>query len=92
MTVMRISEPSESYPLCVPGDTLMNRDELIRYVRQKCGDEVGRAVEEIAYETSVRKQLEGAVISLENAMRNVENSIDSMNDFVSELKGVLNEA
>ena len=92
MTVMRISEPSESYPLCVPGDTLMNRDELIRYVRRKCGDEVGRVVEEIAYETSVRKQLAGAVISLENAMRDVENAIDSVNDFVSELKGVLNEA
>lgn len=92
MTVMRISEPSESYPLCVPGDTLMNRDELVRYVRQKCGDEAGRAVEEIAYETSVRKQLAGAMISLENAMRDVENAIDSANDLVSELKGVLNDA
>ena len=92
MTVMRISEPSESYPLCVPGDTLMSRDELIRYVRQKCGDEVGRAVEEIAYETSVRKQLECAMISLENAMSGIEDAIDSANDLVSELKGVLNEA
>lgn len=92
MTVMRISEPSESYPLCVPGDTLMNRDELVRYVRQKCGDEAGRAVEEIAYETSVRKQLAVAMISLENAMRDVENAIDSANDLVSELKGVLNNA
>ena len=92
MTVMRISEPSESYPLCVPGDTLMNRDELIRYVRQKCGDEVGRAVEEIAYGTSVRKQLAGAMISLENAMSGVKDAIDSANDLVSELKGVLNNA
>ena len=92
MTVMRISEPSESYPLCVPGDTLMNRDELIRYVRRKCGDEAGRAVEEMAYETSVRKQFADAVISLENAMSGVEDAIDFANDLVSELKGVLNNA
>ena len=92
MTVMRISEPSESYPLCVPGDTLMNRDELIRYVRQKCGDEAGRAVEEIAYETSVRKQFADAMISLENAMSGIEDAIDFANDLVSELKGVLNNA
>ena len=92
MTVMRISEPSESYPLCVPGDTLMNRDELIRYVLRKCGDEAGRAVEEIAYETSVRKQFADAITSLENAMRGVEDAIDFANDLVIELKGVLNDA
>lgn len=74
------------YPLCVPDDTLMNDDQLIRYIRQRCGDEVADAITELIYSNSIRAQMADILSDLSSEISAVSSHLDEAREYMEEMR------
>lgn len=78
MTAISPTMIAARYPLCLNDDTLMNDDQLIRYIRHRCGDDVADAITELIYSNSIRARIQETLSSLRSDLRAVENDIDDV--------------
>lgn len=91
MTAISPTLIAARYPLCVPDDTLMNDDQLIRYIRQRCGDEVADAITELIYSNSIREQLKAALEAIGKAYDAANDAAESMQDVHAEIERLVKE-
>lgn len=73
------------YPLCLADDTLMNDDELIRYIRQRCGDEVADVITELIYSNSIRAQMADILSDLSSEISAVSSHLDEARYYLDEM-------
>lgn len=78
------------YPLCLADDTLMNDDELIRYIRMRCGDEVADIVQEEIYETSIRVSVLDAISALSDAVSDLEAAEHEISESADAIRKLVN--
>jgi hypothetical protein len=78
------------YPLCLDDDTLMCDDELIRYVRNKCGDAVADAITELIYANSIRAQLRETLEEISSAYDAATGAAEAMQDLHSAIESLVN--
>lgn len=90
MTTISPTLIAARYPLCVPDDTLMSDDELIRYIRARCGDEVAEAITELVYSNSIRARLREALTDVGNAYDAANAAAEAMQDLHSEIESLVN--
>lgn len=86
MTAISPTLIAARYPLCVPDDTLMNDDQLIRYIRQRCGDEVADAITELIYSNSIRAQMADILSDLSSEISDVSSHLDEAREYMEEMR------
>lgn len=91
MTTISPTLIAARYPLCLDDDTLMCDNELIRYIRNKCGDTVGDAITELIYANSIRAQIQEVLTSLCSDLQAVENDIKSVMGDAREIERLVEE-
>ena len=78
------------YPLCLEDDTLMCDDELIRYIRNKCGDTVADAITELIYANSIRAQLRETLVEIASAYDAATGAAEATQDLHSAIESLVN--
>lgn len=91
MTAISPTLIAARYPLCVPDDTLMNDDQLIRYIRQRCGDEVADAITELIYSNSIRAQIMEIVTSMAMEASELSDHVDGIKESLDDIKRLVKE-
>lgn len=86
MTALSPTLIAARYPLVLPDDTLLNDDQLIRYLRHKCGDEVADVITELIYSNSIRAQLEVALEAIGKAYDAANDAAEAMQDVHAEIE------
>ena len=90
MTTISPTLIAARYPLCLDDDTLMCDDELIRYIRSKCGDAVADAITELIYANSIRAQLRETLEEIESAYDAASGAAEAMQDLHSAIESLVN--
>ena len=91
MTAISPTLIAARYPLCVPDDTLMNDDQLIRYIRQRCGDEVADAITELIYSNSIRAQIMEIVTSMAMEASELSDRVDGIKESLDDMQRLVKE-
>ena len=84
------SYQSPEYPLVVTDDTIMSRDELLRYIRNKCGWEVADALEHEFRSLSEQFNVEDALRGIQDAQSSLEDVIDSLRSLSDQIEDAIN--
>lgn len=90
MTTISPTLIAARYPLCLDDDTLMNDDQLIRYVRGKCGDDVADVITDLIYANSIQARLSEIVSDIQSEAEAASNHLEEAADFLDELKRLVN--
>jgi len=91
MTVISPTMIAARYPLCLADDTLMNDDELIRYIRQRCGDEVADTITELIYASSIRAQLNDIIARACASLSGAKDELDDISTALDEMRELVKE-
>ena len=79
----------ETFPMCVPDDfPLMNEDQLIRYVRAHCGDDVADYVARRIARTDFVEAARRAHIHMKEALDAISSADDAVREAAQEFEGV----
>lgn len=68
---------------------MMNDDELIRYIRRCCGDEVADAITDLIYATSIRAQLADLISRVCASLHGAEEELSDAGLVLDEMRGVV---
>lgn len=60
------------YPLCLRDETLVNDDQLIRYIGERCGEDVANVICDLIYENSIRARIADALEEMDSAISDLE--------------------
>lgn len=90
MTIISPTLTAARYPLCLDDDTLMCDDELIRYIRNKCGDTVADVITELIYANSIRTQLRETLEKIASAYDAATATAEAMQDLHSAIESLVN--
>lgn len=85
MTALSPTLIAARYPLVLPDDTLLNDDQLIRYLRHKCGDDVADVITELIYSNSIRAQMADILSDLSSQVSVVSSSLDEARKYLDEM-------
>lgn len=91
MTTISPTFVAARYPLCLDDDTLMNDDELIRYIRSKCGGEVADAVTDLIYATSIRAKVADIASDIAAEVSSVSDQLDELKEYLEKIRELVNE-
>ena len=83
-----------TYPIVLGGNhsPLLNEDDLVRYVREKCGYEVAEAVRArlVGMESYDLDDIDAAAGSLNGVLRDFEDALDELKDSIKAVRSRLN--
>lgn len=91
MTTVSPTLIAARYPLCLDDDTLMNDDQLIRYIRNRCGDEVADAITELIYSNSIRAQIMEIVTSMAMEASELYDRVDGIKESLDDMQRLVKE-
>lgn len=89
MTTISPTLIAARYPLCLADDTLMNDDELIRYIRNRCGDEVADAIADLIYANSIRAQLSDLIARVSASLHGAADELNDADLALDEMRGLV---
>lgn len=90
MTTVSPTLIAARYPLCLADDTLMNDDQLIRYIKQRCGEEVADAITDLIYADSIRAQLTDLVARIGADLSGAKDELDDISSVLDEMRELVN--
>lgn len=90
MTTLSPTLIAARYPLCLEDDTLMCDDELIRHIRNKCGDTVGDAIAELIYSNSFRAKAAEIASDIDAEASSVSDHLYELKEYLDELRKLVN--
>lgn len=83
-----------AYPIVLGGNhpPLLNEDDLIQYVRERCGYEVAEAVRVrlVGMESYDLDDIDAAAGSLNGVLRDFEDALDELKDSIKAVRSRLN--
>lgn len=91
MTTISPTLIAARYPLCLEDDTLMNDDELIRYVRSKCGGDVAAVITDLIYGTSIRAKVDDIARDIAAEVSSVSDHLDELKEYLEEIRELVKE-
>ena len=77
------------YPLVVPGDTLMNDDQLLRYISERCCEDVANVVRNIMTGQSVSERISEYVKSTLDALEDADTAVSNAKADLRQLASIL---
>lgn len=90
MTTISPTLIAARYPLCLDDDTLMCDDELIRYIRNKCGDAVADSISELIYSNSFRAKAAEIASDIGAEASSISDHLDEVCEYLEELRKLVN--
>lgn len=90
MTTISPTLIAARYPLCLADDTLMNDDQLIRYIKQRCGEEVADAITDLIYANSIRAHLTDLVARIGADLSGAKDELDDISSVLDGMRELVN--
>ena len=84
------SYQTPEYPLVVTDDTIMSRDELFRYIRNKCGWEVADALEREFCSLQEQMNADDVLRGIRIAQTSLDDVIDSLRVLSDQMEDAIN--
>ena len=89
MTTLDPYVPVPHYPLVVPGDTLMNDDQLIRYIGEHCCEDVANVVWDIITCCSMKERINGHLRSALDSLMEADTAVSDAKTELRQLASIL---
>lgn len=89
MTAIDPYVPVPHYPLVVPGDTLMNDDQLIRYIGEHCCEDVANVVWDIISGGSMKERINEYLQSALDSLMDADTAVSDAKADLRQLASIL---